>query len=272
MKILDELKSAGFDFKKSLGQNYLLDEGFLGSLVKNLGLKQNETVVEVGTGAGTFTRAIARKVGMVKTFEVDKRLESVLQKQFEGLTNIELRFEDGLKSDNMPNELYKVVANIPYYITTPLLMKFMRDPNCIEINVLVQEEFGNRMVTLHGCGEYGALSVGVQSWGDVEIIKWVPRNMFVPRPNVDSVFVQVKKHDKYDNVDATSLEKLLKGLFSSRRKMITNGLGKVLGINREEVIKILYNIGIDENLRPEDISVEQYIALSNLLSSMNYKL
>ena len=269
MKILDELKNAGFVFNKSLGQNFIVDECFLDSLVKELALTREDTVVEIGAGAGTLTKAIAPKVKKVLSFEIDKKLEKILDKQFENISNIDLYIEDGLKTDKLPNEPYKVVANIPYYITTPLIMKFMRDPNCMQINVLVQTEFGQRMVAKHRTHEYGALSVGVQSWGNARIMRAVPRNMFIPRPNVDSVFVQVKKHAKnseYYVDDPVLFERMLKTLFAARRKKISNGLSSFLNLSREETIKILKTARIDENVRPEVVSVGEYIKLLHTIN------
>ncbi|MCL2755711.1 MAG: 16S rRNA (adenine(1518)-N(6)/adenine(1519)-N(6))-dimethyltransferase RsmA [Firmicutes bacterium] len=272
MKLSEKLRTSGFDFKKGLGQNYIFDEGFLGSVVKDIGLDRDDIVVEVGTGAGTLTRVIAGRVRSVRTFELDMRLEKILKEQFKGLENIELFFEDGLKSTNIPNEQYKVVANIPYYITTPLLVKFMRDPNCVEINVLVQQELGERMVAFSGTREYGALSIGVQAWGDAFILREVPRSMFKPQPNVDSVFVQIVKSDDNGIVDYGVLEWLVKGLFSSRRKTMLNGLSRVLNISKDEAKKILDKVGIDENFRPEEITVPKYIELTNLVSTKKYKI
>ena len=258
MGILEDLKRSGHTFKKGLGQNFIIDEGYLAAIVAELGLGKNDTVVEVGTGAGTLTRVLARVVGWVATYEIDKRLEPVLEKQFAGFDNIELRFEDALNHSVTPMRsiAYKLVANVPYYITTPLLTKFMNDPNCTEICVLVQEELANRIVAREGGADYGALTVGVGFWGAAQIIKRVPRTVFVPAPNVDSAFVRIMRHD-----GAVGGAGLLKMLFSQRRKTILNALGSALRKNREEVEALLKAANICPALRPEAISIQQYKTL-----------
>jgi len=255
--ILKKLKSAGFTFKKGLGQNFIVDEGFLSSVVGEFGLSKDDIVVEVGTGAGTLTRVIAPLVKNVITFEVDERLKPILAEQFNGFDNIELRFIDALSRDaKMPDVPYKVVANVPYYITTPLLLKFISDPNCVEVCVLVQEELGMRIVAKLSTKDYGALSIAMQAWGNFRIVRKVGRGMFVPPPNVDSAFVQgIRGEGELFDSRANGF---LKGLFANRRKTIENGLCAVLGCGREDVRKILADIGINVSLRPENLSVEDF--------------
>lgn len=278
-----------FLYKKSLGQNFIYDEKFLDSIVAELGLSANGVVVEVGTGAGTLTNVLSRHAKRVFTIEIDKRLEPVLSKKFEGLKNVELIFGDALEMKlDFISTPYKLVANIPYYITTPLITKFMADENCREISVLVQEELGQRMVAKIGGKDYGALSVAVQLWGEARIVKRVPRAIFKPVPNVDSVFVQVKRRENL--VSISSLGKscgtppqqqsclrssnsysdlpsqkstqgfhvMLKQIFSQRRKTMLNAVSAWLNMGKGEVAAILAGVGIETNLRPEQITPEQY--------------
>jgi len=266
----------GFKFNKSLGQNFILDEGFLESIVAGLGLTREHVVVEIGTGAGTLTRVLARRVKQVVTYEIDKRLQTVLHEQFKGIDNIDLRLEDGLKA-NLPRHFvpplrskgeYIVVANIPYYITTPLIMKFMADVDCTRICVLVQDDVARRIVAKPGGKDYGALSVGLQARADCKIIKKVPRSVFTPVPNVDSAFVDLKKlpfetkgwHPQGDGV----FDRFLKSIFSARRKTILNALK----IEKETARRILAEAGIDENLRPEQIPVDKFVELSTKLDEI----
>jgi len=252
MSLIKDLKATGFNFKKGLGQNFIADENFLQSVVAGLGLRSEDRVVEVGTGAGTLTRVLARNFAGVVTYEVDESLRDVLGQQFRGFDNIDLRFEDALRADIDPEI---VIANIPYYITTPLIMKFMKSPSCRMICVLIQDDVAKRIVAKPGGKEYGALSVAVQSWGDAKIVKRVPRGMFVPVPGVDSCFIViVRKNDDAIQID----ERLLKGLFAARRKTIANGL-KQLGID----LGVLDELGIDPQLRPENLTVQQFIAVSD---------
>ncbi|MCL2570082.1 MAG: 16S rRNA (adenine(1518)-N(6)/adenine(1519)-N(6))-dimethyltransferase RsmA [Firmicutes bacterium] len=261
MGIINRLKESGFGFKKSLGQNFIVDEGYLDGFVSELGLTKDDLVIEVGTGAATLTRVLGKHAKQVISYEIDKQLEKTIMSQVFGMDNIQIRFQDALEADLGVLTPYKVVANIPYYITTPLVMKFMRDENCMEICVLVQDEFGRRMVAAPGGKEYGALSVAVKSWGSAKIVKKVPRTLFVPQPNVDSVFVVVKRHPEKFTYDVNELERLLKGLFSNRRKTIANGLMNVCGLSREDAEARLVNVGIDPTKRPEQLTVQQFLKL-----------
>ena len=274
MGILENLKNTGFNFKKSLGQNFIVDESYLESVVNQIGLRPDDIVVEIGTGAGTLTRVLARSVSKVITFEVDKGLEGILSKQFDGFANIQLVFEDALKiSGERLSELtgrrgYKLVANIPYYITTPLLLKFIRQSNCVDICVLVQEELAQRIVAKPGGKNYGALSITMQAMAECKIIKKVPRGIFTPVPNVDSAFIKLQvTNDKLQTIEFDKLSELVKGLFSARRKTVLNGLSGLYGWTKEKAGEVLKNIGINETLRPEQIPVEKYLELVRIIDS-----
>jgi len=284
MGLIERLKANGFSFNKSLGQNFIVDEGFLSACLSDFGLRETDAVIEVGAGAGTLTKVLSSHVSKVYSFEIDKRLEKILLWQLENKSNVQLIIADALKYDfsnllkDSEIQTYKVIANIPYYITTPLLLKFIADSRCTEICVLVQEELGKRIVAKHGTKDYGALSITMQAWGTCKIIRRVPRHMFVPPPNVDSVFVQIIKHSTYEQVqtNATTTPKiidfnlfsdLVKGLFSFRRKTIANALSQHLKTNRDTAIKFLSSVDISADLRPEDIQVEKFINLANSMSS-----
>jgi len=248
----------GFKFNRSLGQNFILDEGLLDNIVEGLNLSKDDVVVEIGTGAGTLTRVLAGRVRKVITYETDKRLAPILEKQFKYIENIDLRFEDGMKA-KVETGTYVVVANIPYYITTPLIWKFMKDTGCLRICVLVQDDVAQRIVALPGGKDYGALTVGLQARADCRIVKKVPRSVFVPVPNVDSAFVVIDKKRGVHIPDA-----FIKGIFSARRKTILNALK----MDKEVARAVLKKIGIDENLRPEQISPDKYIELTTRLAEI----
>lgn len=279
MGILEDLRKSGFLFNRGLGQNFILDEGFLDSVVRDLGLEKSDTVVEVGTGAGTLTRVLARTARQVITFEIDKRLEPILTKQFDGIQNITLIFNDALKlteseiTNLIPADksAWKLVANLPYYITTPLIMKFLSHPNCTEISVLVQKELGQRIIAKPGTSDYGALSVAVQAAARAKIIRHAPRHLFTPQPKVDSVFVQIKKRPDTENTASDCLggetfEALLKGIFAARRKTMENALALATGLKKDDAARILDTLGIKATLRPEQITVEEYIRLAHFVS------
>ena len=237
MTLHKRLTASGFSFKKSLGQNFIIDEGYLQSVVKDLNISKDDVVVEVGTGAGTLTRVLAQYAKKVITYEVDARLEPILSEQFSGFDNIKLRFQDALKTDiDVSN--FRVIANIPYYITTPLITKFLNDPNCTSIIVLVQKEVAERIVAKPGSKVYGALSAGIQIRSSAKIIKTVSRKVFFPEPNVDSAFVQI---DDIRPIEA-GFDEFLKKVFGQRRKKISN------------IIRNLYNIQIDDERRPEQLT------------------
>lgn len=249
---------SGFKFNKGLGQNFIFDEGFLESIVAELGLLPTDIVVEIGTGAGTLTKVLAARVKKVVTYEVDKRLSSVLENQFKGFSNIDLRFEDGLKAE-IGEGKFVVVANIPYYITTPLIIKFIANQTCTRICVLVQDDVARRIVAKPGCKDYGALTVGVQSQADCRIIRKVPRGIFTPAPNVDSAFIVIDKKRGSQISDA-----FLKSIFAARRKTILNAIGG----DREVARKALDEVGIDSGLRPEQIPPDKFVELSTKLDEI----
>jgi len=262
-------------FKKSLGQNFIFDEGFLGSVVKELNLSKSDVIVEVGTGAGSLTRVLARHAARVITYEIDTRLTPELP------DNVEMHYADIMKvnfeaknspfykgGDASASGVFKLVANIPYYITTPLLLKFMSIPECTELCVLVQDDVALRIVAVPGTKEYGALSVTLQSQGDCRIIRHVSRKQFKPVPNVDSAFVHIKKRhcERSEATPSHINNNLIKAMFAARRKTVLNALKQALCIDTDSARKILDKCGIDETIRPENISVDKYIELSRTIS------
>jgi len=256
---------SSFFFKKNLGQNFISDEGFLGGIVAQLNLTKEDTIVEVGTGAGTLTRVLARKVKRVITYEIDRTLEPILQKQFEGFDNIELHFADAMKVQDFPSD-FRVAANIPYYITTPLILKFLANDACKEICVLIQEEVANRIVAKPGGKEYGALSVTLQAQADCRIIKKVPRAMFKPVPSVDSAFVVIRKTSNEQLATSNEgFDRLVKGMFAARRKTALNALKQTFNLDTQTARDFLAGAEIGEAVRPEQITVPQFVKLSQIL-------
>ena len=189
------LSECGFGFKKQLGQNFITDKNLLASIVAASGVSAEDTVVEIGCGAGTLTRALAEKVKKVIAFEVDKTLQPVLAQTLAGLDNVEVIFRDFLKTDLKEFELalsgYTVVANLPYYVTTPLIMKIIeQSEKCKGLSVMVQEEVAERLCAKAGTPEYGAITAMVALRAECSVVKRVPRTLFFPKPNVDSAVVK----------------------------------------------------------------------------------
>lgn len=250
-----------FEYKKSLGQNFIYDVGFLRTIIKKLEVKSTDTVVEVGAGAGTLTQALAESGCQVYSLEIDQRLQSILKERLDKYENVELKFADALKYDFSQLPPFRLIANVPYYITTPLIMKFLALPNCLELNVLVAAEVAERIVAPHNTTLYGALSVGCQLLANCKILTSVPRTMFTPQPKVDSAFVSLKKNG-YAIDD--KMEKLLKGIFAARRKTMLNALSSALSVDKSVAKEILTQAGIDMTLRPEQITSTQYAKISEI--------
>ena len=235
--------------RKSLGQNFIYDTGYIGAILDKLNLATTDTVVEIGVGMGTLTTELSKRVGRVIAYEIDTRLEPILREKFAPIPNIELIIADALGEFVAVGGAYKVVANIPYYITSPLIMKFLCDTNCVEICVLVQAEVADRICARVSTPEYGALSVTVQACADCALIKRVPRHMFRPVPNVSSAFVTIRKRG--GDVLPVGFETFIKSVFSKRRKKISNSVDG----------EILTRFGINPDLRPENLTPDQFVKI-----------
>lgn len=248
-----------FAYKKSLGQNFIYDVNFLQALVKKLKVQPTDVVVEVGAGAGTLTQALAETSCQVYSLEIDQRLTAVLEKRLQPYSNVRLIFGDALKHNFADLPPFRLIANVPYYITTPLIMQFLSLPNCRELNVLVADEVAERIVAPSGTSLYGALSVSCQLQAQCQIIQVVPRTMFTPQPKVDSAFVCLKKNGQpYD----FALGKLLKGIFAARRKTVLNALAGALNVDKMVAAQILTEAGIALDLRPEQIAPTEFAKIS----------
>lgn len=262
------LRETGFGFKKKFGQNFITDKNLLASIVSLAGVTATDTVVEIGCGAGTLTRALAEKAKRVVAFEVDKTLEPVLAQTLAGFENAEVVFKDFLKVDLAAFEdeygEYSVVANLPYYITTPLITKLLDGgKKCKSLAVMVQEEVAERLCAKENTPEYGAITAVVAYRARAEIIKRVPRTMFTPRPNVDSAVVKLTVEDGRIAADETAFKKTVHAAFSSRRKTLVNNLMSVFKTTREQSEAALLKCGIDLKARGETLSPQKFADLSN---------
>ena len=255
-----------FNYKKSLGQNFIYDHDFLRSLVKDLSIQPTDTVVEVGTGAGTLTRVLAEHGCQVHTIEIDQRLAPILQKNLANYTNVAITFGDALQQDFTGYGQFRLIANVPYYITTPLLLKFLTLPNCTDVNILVADEVAKRIVAPIGTAEYGALSVTCQWLADCTIIKDVPRHLFTPQPKVDSAFVRLVKKDV---PTAACFNRVVKGIFAGRRKTMLNALTTVLRGDKVLAKQVLSQVEIDPNLRPEQLSPTNYWQITQIIRNFD---
>ncbi|MBQ9782850.1 MAG: ribosomal RNA small subunit methyltransferase A [Clostridia bacterium] len=272
MNIKEILKQKQFTFEKKYGQNFLTDTNLLASIVAKSGVDENSTVVEIGVGAGTLTGEIAKRVKKVYGFEVDKKLKPVLDETLKDYNNVEIIFNDIMKVntddiEKMIGTRYTVIANLPYYITTPILMKFIEEANLVDaIIVTVQKEVAERICAKSGTSDYGAITATINAIGDTEIIKYIDRTMFYPAPNVDSAVCKiVLNKDKYYIKDINYFRKLVKTSFLMRRKTLVNNLIKGYKISRQQCEEILTSLNLDVNVRGEELSSKDFIDLSHKL-------
>lgn len=273
MEILDILKKYSFVFKKSLGQNFLTDAQLLDAIARDAGVEKTDTVVEIGAGAGTLTRALAARAARVVAFDVDEALVPVLRESLAGVENAEVVFRDVLKCSD--EELvaiiggkFKVVANIPYYITTPLVMRFAESALPVDsVTVTVQKEVAERLVAGAGTPEYGAISAAVALRGSARITREVPRRMFRPVPNVDSAVVRIDfVRDKFGDTDVGAVSELVRQCFRMRRKTLYNNL-IAAGYGKEKARLAIERAGFSADVRGERLSAKDYVGLYGELHS-----
>ena len=272
MEIREILTRHGFGFKKQFGQNFLTDSNLLRAIVQDAGVEENTTVLEIGAGAGALTRALAERAKRVVSFEIDKTLQPVLAETLAGCDNVEVIFRDFEKADfpALEEELgeYVVVANLPYYITTPVVMKFVEEAkNCRGLTVMVQEEVAVRFAASAGSSDYGAVTAAIALRGRCEVVRKVPRTLFTPRPNVDSAIVRIVFEEGRIPVKSTKAYRaVVKAAFASRRKTLENNLMNAFRIPREEAKEALAAAGIEEGVRGEVLSPEAFARLADVMA------
>jgi 16S rRNA (adenine1518-N6/adenine1519-N6)-dimethyltransferase len=271
MKMKDLLQATSFRFNKALGQNFISDTNLLKGIVSDSDVTENDVVVEIGTGAGTLTRQIAAVAKKVYSFEVDKNLIPVHQLSLQGLDNVDVIFRDVLKMKDdefkaiVGDGPFKVVANLPYYITTPLIMRFLEsDLKVTSLTIMVQEEVGRRLVAKPNTADYSAITLAVLLRGSATITRKVNRNMFYPAPNVDSAVVRIDVEEgKLDGEDKALVHRLVRSAFAMRRKTLVNNLNASMGLTKAEAVEKLQGAGLDERVRGEALSLDDYIRLSH---------
>lgn len=267
MDIRKILKENNFRFNHSLGQNFITDDVLLDNIVKASEVTSEDVVVEIGVGAGTLTRHLADVAKRVISFEVDENLKPVLKQTLADKDNVTVIFKDVLKmTDSELKEIigepFKVVANLPYYITTPLIMRFLESSLTVKsITVMVQKEVADRLVATPNTADYGVITVAVDLRGDVSIKMVVDKTNFYPMPKVDSAVVRIDVYDKYDGVDKQNVMKLIKCGFAMRRKVLTNNLKNTYNLDKTECEKVLSTAGFSPQIRGEALSTQDYIKL-----------
>lgn len=272
--IKDIIRGVDFHFNKALGQNFITDANLLDAIVADSGINGDDTVVEIGTGAGTLTRAIAKVAKKVYSFEVDRNLQPVLALSLQGVDNAEVIFRDVLKMKDdelksVVGDSFKVVANLPYYITTPLAMRFIESSLDVKsVTIMVQKEVALRFVAKPNTADYSAITLAIEMAGDAKITRNVSRNMFFPSPNVDSAVVRIDiDRTKLDGENAPLLHKLVRSSFAMRRKTLANNLSVAFQIDKQEAGKLIEEAGFSPMVRGEALSLDDYKKLTKTLET-----
>ena len=278
-KTIEILNKYKFIFQKKFGQNFLIDTHVLDKIIKAAEISKEDFVLEIGPGIGTLTQYLCEHAREVLAVEIDRMLIPILEDTLSSYDNVTVLNEDILKVDlnqiiQLKNggKAINVVANLPYYITTPIIMGLLEQQIPLKnITVMVQKEVADRMQASPGSKDYGALSLAVQYYAKPYIAANVPPNCFMPRPNVGSAVIKLTLHDKppVEVKDETLLFSLIRASFNQRRKTLVNGLTNSadLAFTKEQIIEALNQIALPENIRGEKLTLEQFAQLANALSN-----
>ncbi|MDD6811316.1 MAG: 16S rRNA (adenine(1518)-N(6)/adenine(1519)-N(6))-dimethyltransferase RsmA [Lachnospiraceae bacterium] len=276
---IEVLQKYNFNFQKKFGQNFLIDANILEKIVDAAQVTEEDCVLEIGPGIGTMTQYLAERAKTVIAVEIDKNLIPILQDTLSPYANVTIMNEDILKVDiNHIVDKYnggkpiKVVANLPYYITTPIIMALFEKHVALQsITIMVQKEVADRMQVGPGTKDYGALSLAVQYYAHPEIVVRVPASCFMPRPNVDSTVIRLTRYEKppVEVTDEVYLFAVIRASFNQRRKTLVNGLTNAgnLGISRDNIISVLEEMQLSPTVRGETLTLEQFAEFSNCLLS-----
>ncbi len=276
-KTINEIKDR-YDFKlsKSLGQNFLTDKNIIDEIITSSGISSNDLVIEIGPGIGVLTREALEAAGKVIAIEIDQRLIPILEETLSGYDNFELINADILKTDlkaiidaNKGYDAVRIIGNLPYYITTPIIMKILEeDVGADSITVMMQKEVADRIKAPVGSKNAGAITVAVQFYCNVTQIASVPKEVFIPRPKIDSAVLRldVLKSPAVKVRDKDLFFECIKKGFGQRRKTISNSLNGVGGINREELIRVFEINDIDPQRRAETLSLAEFGMIADTIS------
>ena len=271
------LEAHGFSFQKKYGQNFLIDGNVLDHIIDAAGITKDDFVLEIGPGIGTMTQYLAEAAREVVAVEIDKNLIPILEETLSEYDNVTIINEDVLKVDiaalageKNGGKPIKVVANLPYYITTPIIMGLFESKVPLDnITIMVQKEVAERMQVGPGTKDYGALSLAVQFYAEPEIVANVPPNCFIPRPTVGSAVIRLKRYSEppVKVKDEKKMFSLIRASFNQRRQTLVNGLTNAseLGLTKERVTGALEKMGLSETIRGEALTLAQFAELSDLL-------
>lgn len=270
-----------FAFQKKFGQNFLIDQGIVEKIVREAGVTKDDFVLEIGPGIGTMTQILCENAREVAAVEIDRKLIPILNDTLSEYDNVTIINDDILKVDinKLAEEKnggrpIKVVANLPYYITTPIIMGLFEIHVPLDsITIMVQKEVADRMQTGPGSKDYGALSLAVQFYAKPEIVVNVPPECFMPRPNVGSAVIRLKRHETrpVDVKDEKLMFRIIRASFNQRRKTLANGLNNSpeIGYTKEQIAAAIEELGRGASIRGEALTLEEFARLSNIFSSMS---
>lgn len=276
-KTIEVIQKFNFGFQKKFGQNFLIDDHVLTKIMDGANVTKDDFVLEIGPGIGTMTQYLAERARKVLAVEIDTKLLPILQETLADYDNVEVLNHDILKVDinaiaNQYNDgkPIKVVANLPYYITTPIIMGLFESGVPIDnITVMVQKEVADRMQVGPGTKDYGALSLAVQYYAEPYIIANVPPNCFIPRPNVGSAVIRLTRHTEPPVTvqDEKLMFRIIRASFNQRRKTLQNGLNNAsdLSFTKEQIVEAIESIGLKPTVRGEALTLEQFAKLSDAL-------
>lgn len=266
MQKSEEKLTNSINFKKSLGQNFLFDKNLLNAIANDGDVSSDDLVLEIGAGAGTLTEVLASKANRVISFEIDKSLIPILEEKKNHCGNIEFHYQDFMEADveSLFDGKARVVANIPYYITTPIIFRLVEHIEKFKsILVLIQKEVAERFAGSHGSKEYGVTSVILQSIFNVSIPRIVRKECFTPAPKIDSALCKLVPHDKYKISNFDKFRDFVHLAFSMRRKTLINNLKSKF--DKDKIVSALVKLNYLETVRPEDVGVENFVKLYNIL-------
>ena len=274
---IEVIKKYEFVFQKKFGQNFLIDTHVLDKIIASSHITKEDFILEIGPGIGTMTQYLCENAREVAAVEIDKALIPILEDTLSGYSNVTIINDDILKVNI--NELVekknggkpiKVVANLPYYITTPIIMGLFENNVPMEsITIMVQKEVADRMQVGPGTKDYGALSLAVQYYAEPYIVANVPPNCFMPRPNVGSAVIRLTRHKEspVNVIDEKFMFRLIRASFNQRRKTLMNGLKNAsdLNLEKEEILEAIRKLGKSDTIRGEALTLQEFAELSNLL-------
>lgn len=277
-KTKDILSKHTFSFKKSLGQNFLIDVNTLEKIIRHAGISQTSGAIEIGPGIGALTEQLAIHAENVVAYEIDQRLLPVLEDTLHAYHNIDIIYQDILEADVADainarfhnDQDVHIIANLPYYITTPILMKLLHEKLPVaSMTVMIQKEVADRMAAAPNSKEYGSLSIAVQYYTCAKVVMQVPKTVFMPQPNVDSGVLKLTIREKppVDVHDETQFFKIVRACFMQRRKTLRNNLVSHFKTDypKEQISRWLEKAGIDGTRRGESLTMEEFATLANTI-------